>query len=479
MKKTLPLMLQGAGFLVLCVALLCAPWFFAAWEMWWFWTFASLICLSSLLFFAHQLANAVLRRGQAAAVDDSNPRAGGFTRSFPLVAFLIFLAYACVRFLQAEVYMEAERSFFVFFTSFLVALHVVYGLTSRQRQVLFALLLTDLWVLGCYGVANHFITKNLWVMWEPGYSQYTVENRATGSYFCPDHFAGIMEIALCGALSLLLTRGVRGSLRLAAAFLCAVALTGIILSKSRGALLTVIVILAGLLVWGFAQWPRGARWAWRGIVISLSTLGVLLFIHFADTTVSRFKNYFYIPQPEAGPVKIATRWMREEFPVTSRGRMFLGAVRAWKTEPILGIGPGMHQHLWPHFAASEDGDRAKGIWPKFANNMFHSYEVHCDWMQLLEEYGAIGLFLFLLALGALIVRLHAGMRSRVTRHWHRFRTQPFCPPHAMTLTALLAWAAMSFHSFGDFNLQMPATDWILAALAGLGLAAAEESIRDT
>jgi hypothetical protein len=38
------------------------------------------------------------------------------------------------------------------------------------------------------------------------------------------------------------------------------------------------------------------------------------------------------------------------------------------------------------------------------------------------------------------------------------------------LAALLAAAAMAGHSIGDFNLQIPATTWVLAALVGLALA---------
>ena len=42
--------------------------------------------------------------------------------------------------------------------------------------------------------------------------------------------------------------------------------------------------------------------------------------------------------------------------------------------------------------------------------------------------------------------------------------------HDLTLTALLALVAMAFHSLGDFNLQMPATTWLFAALLALPLA---------
>ena len=41
---------------------------------------------------------------------------------------------------------------------------------------------------------------------------------------------------------------------------------------------------------------------------------------------------------------------------------------------------------------------------------------------------------------------------------------------AIVLGAHLALVAMAFHSLGDFNLQIPATTWMLGALTGLGIA---------
>ena len=76
--------------------------------------------------------------------------------------------------------------------------------------------------------------------------------------------------------------------------------------------------------------------------------------------------------------------------------MIGGAIRAWQAAPVWGVGAGMHQNIWPHVAASGDGDRGKGIWPTLVNDKFHSYEVHSDWIQLLEEYGLVGLILFLI-----------------------------------------------------------------------------------
>jgi 4-amino-4-deoxy-L-arabinose transferase-like glycosyltransferase len=44
--------------------------------------------------------------------------------------------------------------------------------------------------------------------------------------------------------------------------------------------------------------------------------------------------------------------------------------------------------------------------------------------------------------------------------------------------ALPALLAMVFHSLGDFNLQMPATTWLLASLTALAMAGAGDDERN-
>jgi len=149
--------------------------------------------------------------------------------------------------------------------------------------------------------------------------------------------------------------------------------------------------------------------------------------------------------------------------------MYGGAVRAWKSAPLLGIGPGMHQNLWPHFAPTSDGDPDIGRWPTLVNDYMHSYEVHSDWLQLLEEYGVVGMVLFLVALFTVFGLLTASVSSAARR-----RQADSSPSDrvefAHAIGAVLAVAAMTFHSLGDFNLQMPATVWILAAMVAVPLA---------
>ncbi|MEI7438022.1 MAG: O-antigen ligase family protein, partial [bacterium] len=233
----------------------------------------------------------------------------------------------------------------------------------------------------------------------------------------------------------------------------------VLASHSRGGGLTWLVLAAGVLIWGLAQWrPQVALSLRVGLILTVA-VGVVVIALWGGNYVKRFKEY---------------PWRQIE--ASDRYQMTMGALRGWRSAPWLGIGPGMHQNLWPHFAASGDGNRSLGKRPTYLNATFHSYEAHNDWAQFLEEYGVVGMVLFVGMLGGLGQGLYRGWRREVRERNHSGFASTGRTHHALTLAALLAGGAFCFHSAGDFNLQIPATVWLLAALiaAPLGLIGQEQ-----
>jgi len=452
--------LQLTSFGGVCLVVLLSPWLFGAWEQWWFWPFTALIFLSTLAFAGQLILS-------AAATDGAQDAPGRQVRVAVLLCAL-FTGYACVRFLQAEVFADAERNFLRFLTPLLLAAQVLFGFSRRQARWLFALLLADLCLLGLYGLINHALNGSRLVLGCERYAQYA--GRLTGSYYCPDHFAGVMELALGLCLGLLLTRAAGRAWQTLAGLVAAIALTAIVWSKSRGAGLTVLVLLAAAAAWGLGQWPPIVRRRLRFAGAALALAALVLFVHLAPGYVTRFGAYFGWDQARGQPFAEKRRIVLTHLEGRDRPQMIAGALRAWRSSPramVFGIGPGMHQNLWPHFAASADGDRAAHKWPKYPNNTYHSYEVHSDWVQLLEEYGLVGLLLFLAAAAAAVAALLAELR-RESRDLAERQWRPTGDlKHAVVLGALLGIAALGFHSLGDFNLQMPATVWLLGAIAAL------------
>ena len=151
-----------------------------------------------------------------------------------------------------------------------------------------------------------------------------------------------------------------------------------------------------------------------------------------------------------------------------RGQYISAALRAWRTNPVWGIGPGQHSPRWAQFAPTDPGVRPTNGDPKtmrrprLTNTGYHLYEVHSDWTQLLEEYGIVGLSLFLLPMTGVLVLL-------VLRQMPCAQGDGSALARSLPLGVLFASAGLVVHSFFDFVLQIPAIVWTLAFLISCAL----------
>lgn len=437
-------LLNRVSFGIVCLVVLLSPWLFGAWEAWWFWPFALLIflgggCLAIRCFSINDL------------LQNSGIQRINWVRAC-VISLLPFLLYAMVRTLQTDVAMTAERSLMLFVSAFLLGALIVCGFTRRQLRLLFGLIFLNLLLVAIYGVLNHLATGSRFVLWRPGYEQYWVEHRASGCFYCPNHYAGAMELLLCMALGTVAAYGTRGRERLVATATIGWAIAGVVLSKSRGGQFTLVVIIASFLLIGLPHWRSSWRWAARLLVVG-SVAACAVFLLATEHPIAQRLLYF--------------PWQKLEN--AHRYQMASAAMRAWNesaTTRVFGVGPGMHQNLWLHIAPSPDGDREAGVWPQYTNETWFSYEVHSDWVQLLEEYGIVGVFLFLVAIGVagwlLLMRYLRIWRATVSSARQE-------PDFAFMLAGLLAAVTMSIHSLGDFNLQIPGVLWMTAALVSIPL----------
>ncbi|MBL7114477.1 MAG: O-antigen ligase family protein [Kiritimatiellae bacterium] len=454
-------MRQKLIFFLTALPVIIAPWFFGAWERWWFWGFA--LCI-----FAATFASSIdwLKKTRDAVPQLKEHK----TACILIGSMLPFLLYAFVRGFQADVFMDAERSVLLFATPFLLGLVIIFGLKNDQRRHLLLLLICVFALLGTYGIVNHFLTGSKLVLWAPGYANYYNDGRASGSYFCPDHFAGIMELGFCLGIAYVLSRGSETHHRIPAACLCVLSVIAVGMSKSRGGGLTLMVVILATIIWGFSQFPDAQRW-WHRISAIMALLIIAIVVWNSNIPyMQRFKAYFALnANTENSRTEQIERTITQVQSAT-RAQMISGALRAWRTDPVWGIGPGMHQNVWRRFAATPDGSREEGRWPSRLNNNYHSYEVHSDWVQLLEEYGLVGLGLFLIPCCVIFHLLTSELRH-ISRSWrrrsHRLKSKSDYP---LMLGGLLALICMMFHSLGDFNLQMPATTWMLACILAVPLA---------
>ena len=428
----------------LSIVIILSPWMFGSWETWWFWPFMACLFGAGICFAIRLMLSAFL-----------GTRRLNLSRSTyqVIVLWAPFLIYALIRAMQAEVRMDAERSLLLHSSALLLGIMICMGISDTARTLLLKLMLTNFIMLSVYGIANYYIAGNSHVLWILGFPQYQEGySRATGSYFCPDHYSGLMEIGLAASLALIVANKSPALWRLAGAGVTAGCLWAIFLSRSRGGGIVSAILICLALWLGTSSWTPASRRRIRGLGTIILALGITALIITGGHYVDRFKNYPW------NRLKSSDRYL-----------MSAAALRGWQSAPWFGIGPGMHQNLWPHFAPSSDGDRQTGRWPTLTNNHFHSYEAHDDWAQLLEEYGLVGMTLFLLAVGNAAYCLY-----KKWRRWSSIRPESTCPTannhEWLLLGVLLSGLAMTIHSIGDFNMQIPATTWQLGALAGLAFA---------
>ena len=130
--------------LALAVAVWVGPWFFGAWEMWWFWLFFCFIGLA-MLAGGLRLVMAGVRRQHIPGGPDS-----------ALIAALTvpFLLYAIIRSLaNGVVWMDAERMVLLPLSGVMVAGLTVFALGRGQQRVLFWGLFCSLALMGLYGLS--------------------------------------------------------------------------------------------------------------------------------------------------------------------------------------------------------------------------------------------------------------------------------------------------------------------------------------
>jgi O-antigen ligase len=239
-----------------------------------------------------------------------------------------------------------------------------------------------------------------------------------GSYVNHDHYAGLMEMLVPIPFVLSMGHLLRGGKR-ALVGSCAVLMAGtIFLSGSRGGMLAFVleIVLFAALTLGKRRSPR----------IALGTTAVCVLI--LALLIFLGKGQVLGRLGDLGP--------------DMRLGITKDSLRMFSERPVGGWGLGTFPTVYPSYRT-------------FYTNLFVN-EAHNDYAQLLVETGLLGFGLMLWFL----VRLYRyGLPT--SRRWE------FQWDGAVSLAALLGCTGILFHSFVDFNLQIPANAALFYLLCGL------------
>ena len=272
------------------------------------------------------------------------------------------------------------------------------------------------------GIIQYFTSEGTiyWVR------QLTAGGQPFGPYVNRNHFAGLMELTTPLGLAFLAFRGVRRDMVPLVGLFTIVPVGAIFLSASRGgvvAFLIELAILATLFVFRRSQKTRVIP-AVAFVLVAIAAIGWLG----ATRAIGRF-----LPN-QPGEVTVPRRWS-----------MFKGAAKVFLNHPITGTGLGTLVIVFPRYETAYDGKVVS--------------HAHNDYIEVLADLGLPGGLFGLLFLVTLFRKGTRGLEGDQSHFSFAF--------HAAALTACVG---LLFHSFVDFNLQIPANALIFLIQAGLAVA---------
>jgi O-antigen ligase len=293
--------------------------------------------------------------------------------------------------------------------AFLIFFLTAQAFRERRDFVAFVWFIVSFgFVIALFGIAQHFSSngKIYWVLPVPEGGTFF------GPYVNVNHFAGFVELTAPLGLALLAFRGLRRDLVPLAGLLTAVPIAALILTGSRGGILSFLFEIGFLVL---LVWNLRARKARAGaFAIVVLAAGTLIAWLGAGKAMERFTQL----RPEE--VTLARRWS-----------MFKGSARIFLAHPIAGTGLATLVVVYPKYETMYDGRLVD-----------HS---HDDYIEMLADLGILGglcafAFLYLLFRSAFL----------------RFACEQSHFSLAFHAGALAACAGILLHSFVDFNLHIPA-----------------------
>ncbi|HZF41165.1 MAG TPA: O-antigen ligase family protein [Blastocatellia bacterium] len=311
-------------------------------------------------------------------------------------------------------------------------------------------------VLSIFGLIQRFTWNGryYWVI-EPSVEP----SNPFGPFVNHNHFAGYVEMLAPIPVALILRRAVRGPLALIYGFAAAMMGLAVVLSLSRGGMVSLVAGLMFVVAFGFRRSrerrieDRGSRVEDRrqpifnprsSIPLAASRIGAMIVMLFtigagvwwigADPVIRRIENSGLAPGGMGANARGETFFQ-------SRGWIWRDTTAMIRNKWALGVGLGAYQTAYPIYS-SHDGTLLVG-------------QAHNDYLQIMADAGIFGAvialwFIFLVARDSV----------RASRHKSRVMS-------GTALGAAGGMFALFVHSLFDFNFQIPSNALLFLVLASV------------
>lgn len=343
-------------------------------------------------------------------------------------AVLAFAGYAVGRYLTCDVGYVGRQELLRILVYAVLFLAVLNHLHRQESTQIIGFTLFGLAVLISFYAVYQFVTGSdrVWNV----HSGYV--GRGSGTYICPNHLAGWLEMLLPLAVAYALVGRGKPLTKILISYAALVMMAGIAVTASRGSWIAVGLALIGLALLLLTQRPFRLP---ATFLLVLLIVGGVLAVKQTDYFKKRIDKTF-----AAGKVDFNTRAV-----------MWDSAVRMWRDHVWFGVGPGHYDLRFRVYRPT-----SVQLQPERAHN---------EYLNVLADWGVIGAALVAVTLGLLTVgvikvwpHVQKGDRAFASNASDKF---------AFVLGAVAGLIALLLHSVVDFNLQIPANAIVAATLMAL------------
>jgi O-antigen ligase len=346
-------------------------------------------------------------------------------------AVLLFMGYAVGRYLTSDVEYTARQEMIrvlVYGFIFFAVLNNLHRLETTQIVGMTLLFLAM--AIAFYAVVQFLSdSEHVWHFLRP--EDY--RKRGSGTFICPNHLAGYLEMILPLGLIYTLTGRFNHVAKVVIGYASLMIFCGIAVTISRGGWAATTITLVALFIWLMRQ--RDYRPQGLLLLCALVAITVVFFIK-AELSQGRKDRLVLASQTE-----------------DLRFKLWPPAVQIWKDNFWWGVGPGHFEYRFRQYR------------PPTPDTQIRADRVHNDYLNTLTDWGLIGALLVATAWGLFywgVVRSwNYVQRAQNDFSAKRSNKASFVMGGTLGLTAIL------LHSVVDFNMQIPSNAILAVSLMAL------------
>jgi O-antigen ligase len=343
-------------------------------------------------------------------------------------AVLAFILYAVARYFTADIeYVARQELIRVIIYGFLF--FAILNNLHRQELIQIAVLTLVFLAMAISGYAIYqYLTNSDRVL----FSIKPYPHRGSGTYICPNHLGGFLEMLLPLGLAYALTSRLNHVAKIFVTYACLVILVGIAVTVSRGSWIS--TGLALLCFFGILAFHRAHR---------LAAFIALVLIIGAATYFAPKSKFF---EQRAKQTVNATSGQIED---RIRFSLWDSALRMWRENPWWGVGPAHFDRRFRNFRPG-----FVQLQPDLAHN---------DVLNTLADWGSAGAVLVASAfvlVGFGVAKTWSAIGVAQRDIGEKKKSNRF----ALVLGASIGLIAILLHSLVDFNMHIPANAIIAITL---------------